>query len=165
MRLHRRFVLRSIRHTVMKTLLLLVALLWGPAAAPAQAIADAQVPPLAFVALQMQYPQARNVHWKRAQGWYQASYLHNETHRLVRFDANGDVRATGYDLPPAALPLPVRRTLAQRFLNRKICQAAAITNAHTGETTYEMATCESYVSNTIVLTANGLKAPYARRPQ
>ena len=131
--------------------------------AGAQAIADAQVPPLAFAALQQHYPQARNVKWKRIQGWYQARYLQSQqTYYLVRFDANGDVQATGHDVAPGALPPPVQRTLAQRFPNRKICQAAEVTDTHTGELTYEMATCESYVSSTIILTPDGVKVHRSR---
>ena len=53
--------------------------------------------------------------------------------------------------------------MALRFPNRKICQAAEITNAHTKGITYEMATCESCVSSTIILTANGVKVTRARR--
>jgi hypothetical protein len=143
----------------MKSMLLLVATLIPGPASYAQAIADAQVPPLAFAALQELYPQAQNVKWKRAKGWYQASYTQSQTHRLVRFDTNGDVQATGNDIALGALPLPVRRTLSQHFPSRKICQAAEITNAHTGGITYEMATCESFVSSTITLTPNGLKVP------
>jgi hypothetical protein len=99
----------------------------------------------------------RHVKWKRAQGWYQASYTQNQAYRLVRFNPNGDVEATGTSIAIQALPLPVRRTLLAHYPNRKVCQAAEITNARTGERTYELATCESFISNTIVLTANGLK--------
>ena len=147
----------------MKTPLLLFAvLLLGPALR-AQSIPDAQVPPLAFVALQQQYPQARNVKWKRAQGWYQASYTQSQVRRLVRFNPNGDVQATGTAVALDTLPLPVRRTLTNRYPSRKICQADQITNAQTRGITYELATCESFISNTIVLTANGLKVPRAHR--
>ncbi len=147
----------------MKTLLLLfVVLLWG-AASHAQAIPADQVPPLAFIAVQQRYPQARDVKWKRAQGWYQASYTQSAVRRLVRFNPNGDVEATGTAIALATLPPAVRQTLTTRFPNRKICQADQITNARTKEITYEMATCESFISNTIVLTANGVKVPRVRR--
>jgi hypothetical protein len=146
----------------MKTLLLLFVALMLRQAALAQAIPNDQVPPLAFLALQQLYPQARQVKWKRAQGWYQASYSQNQAYRLVRFNPNGDVEATGTNVAPAALPLPVRRTLTNRYPSRKICQASEITNARNGDLTYEMATCESFVSNTIILTADGLKVPRAR---
>ena len=75
----------------LKTLLLLIAALGPGPGAHEQAIPAAQVPPLAFVALQRQFPQAHNVKWKRAQGWYKASYTQSQAHRLVRFDANGDM--------------------------------------------------------------------------
>ncbi len=141
----------------MKTLFLLIAtLVLGPAG-HAQAIPDAQVPPLAFVALQELYPQARNVKWKRAQGWYQASYTQSRSYRLVRFNLNGDVQATGTSIALSALPLPVCRTLTNHYPSRKICQATEIINARTREVTYELATCESFISNTIILTANGMK--------
>ena len=143
-------------------LLLFAALLWGHVL-HAQAISDAQVPPLAFVALQELYPQARNVKWKRAQGWYQASYSQSQVRRLVRFNSNGDVEATGTAIALDTLPLPVRRTLTNHYPNRTICQADQITNTQTGNLTYELATCESFLSSTIVLTANGLKVPRAHR--
>ncbi|MET4072844.1 hypothetical protein [Hymenobacter sp. UYCo722] len=147
----------------MKTFFLLfVANSWG-LASHAQAIPDAQVPPLAFLALQQQYPQARNVKWKRTQGWYQASYTQNQVRRLVRFSPEGDVEATGTAIALGTLPLPVRRTLTDHYPSRKICQADQITNARTGNLTYELATCESFISNTIVLTTNGMKAPHARQ--
>jgi len=145
-------------------LLLFAALLWGQAS-HAQAIAADQVPPLAFVALQELYPQARNVKWKKAQGWYQASYSQSQVRRLVRFNPNGDAEATGTAIAPGTLPLPVRRTLTNHYPNRKICQADQITNTRTRNLTYEMATCESFISSTIVLTANGLKVPRARQHQ
>ena len=147
----------------MKTFLLLfAALLWGPAA-HAQAIADAQVPPLAFAALQQRYPQARNVKWKKAQGWYQASYTQSQVRRLVRFNPNGDVQATGTAVALGTLPPPVRLTLTNRYPSRKFCQADEITNAQTKGITYEMATCESFISSTVVLTADGVKVSHVRR--
>ena len=142
-------------------LLLFAALLWGQAS-QAQSIPNEQVPPLAFVALQELYPQARNVKWKKAQGWYQASYSQSQTYRLVRFNPNGDVEATGTTVALGSLPLPVRRTLTKHYPSRKICQAAQVTNARTGGLTYELGTCESYISSTIILTANGLKVPRPR---
>ncbi|WBA44152.1 hypothetical protein [Hymenobacter canadensis] len=145
------------------SLLLFAALLWAPAL-HAQALPDAQVPPLAFVALQQLYPQARNVKWRKVRTGYQASYMQSQTRRLVRFSANGDVEATGTNTAVGALPLPIRRTLTTHYPSRTICQATEVTNARTGGITYEMATCESAISSTIILTANGLKVPRARRP-
>lgn len=144
-------------------ILLLTALLWKPMA-HAQAIPDAQVPPLAFVALQQLRPQARNVKWKRVQGWYQASYMQSNAPQLVRFDMNGEVQATGHDIALGALPLPVQHTLATYYPTRTICQAYEVVNTHTGGLIYEMATCETNFSRTITLTGNGRKLP-RRRPQ
>jgi hypothetical protein len=147
----------------MKTLyLLFAALLWGQVS-HAQAIPTDQVPPLAFIAVQQRYPQARDVKWKRAQGWYQASYTQSAVRRLVRFNPNGDVEATGIAVALGTLPPAVRQILTNHYPNRKICQADQITNARTREITYEMATCESFISNTIILTANGVKVPRIRQ--
>ncbi len=146
----------------MKLLFLLsAALLWGPVSR-AQAIADDQVPPLAFVALQQLHPQARNAKWKRIQDWYQASYLLNNAPRLVRFDSDGEVQATGHDIALDALPVPVQQTLARYYPTRIICQAYEVVNTHTGSLTYEMATCETNFSRTITLTADGRKLPRPR---
>ncbi len=121
------------------------------------------MPQLAFVALQQLYPQARDVKWKRAQGWYQASYTQREVRQLVRFSPNGDVEATGTAIALEALPPAVRQTLATRYPSRKICQADLVTNARTEVITYEAATCESFISSTIVLTPDGVKVPRVRR--
>lgn len=146
----------------MKIPLLLFVFLWWALASHAQSIPTDQVPPLAFVTLQQLYPQAREVKWKRAQGWYQASYTQSNVRRLVRFSSNGDVEATGTAIALSALPPAVRQTLTTRFPNRKVCQADQVTNAHTKEITYEMGTCESFISNTIILTASGVKVPRVR---
>lgn len=146
----------------LRILLLLGAALGPEPAAHAQALADAQVPPLAYVALQQLYPQARQVKWKRAQGWYQASYTQGPARRLVRFNLNGDVEATGEELALSALPAPIRHTLTAYYPSRTICRAAQVTNARTGGLTYEMATCETAISRTITLTADGRKVPRNR---
>ncbi|WP_157886964.1 hypothetical protein [Hymenobacter sp. PAMC 26628] len=138
-----------------------MALLPGPAA-HAQAMAAADVPPLAFGAMFQQYPQARQVTWRRFHDWYQASYTQNQTRRLVRFSMEGDVEATGQDMALTALSLSIKHTLTTYYPTRAFCRAIEVTNARTGGLTYEMATCETALSRTITLTANGRKIP---RPQ
>ena len=115
------------------------------------------------MALQELCPQARNVKWKKIQGWYQASYSQSRFRRLVRVNPNGNVEATGTAVALGTLPLPVRRTLTNHYPSRKICQADQITTTQTGNITYELAICGSITSSTIVLTANDLKAPRVRR--
>jgi hypothetical protein len=141
--------------------LLGAALLSGPAAR-AQAMAVEDVPPLAYGAMFQQYPQARQVAWRRFGGWYQASYTQGPARRLVRFSSNGDVEATGQDMALGALSRPIRHVLATYYSTRTFCRAIEVTNARTGGLTYEMATCETAFSRTITLTANGRKIP---RPQ
>jgi hypothetical protein len=143
----------------MKILLLFFAALALGPAAHAQALADAQVPPLPYVAMQRQYPQARQVTWRQFQGWYQASYAQGPARRLVRFNLNGDVEATGQDMALSALSAPIQHTLTTYYPTRTICRAIEVTNARTGGLTYEMATCETASSRTITLTANGQKIP------
>ena len=141
----------------MKTLFLLCAALLLAGSSHAQLISPDQVPPLAFVALQQQYPHATNVQWKKAQGLYQASFTQAQAPQSVRFTDNGDVEATGAPLALSALPASVRHTLAAHYPSRKVCQAARFVNARTEAITYEAATCESNISQTLVFTANGLK--------
>ena len=138
--------------------LLGVALLAGPTA-HAQAMAAADVPPLAFGAMFQQYPQAGQITWRRFHDWYQASYTQSQAHRLVRFNSNGDVEATGQDMALGALSLPIQHTLTTYYPTRTFCRAIEVTNARTGGLTYEMATCETALSRTITLTANGRKTP------
>lgn len=91
-----------------------LALLPGPAA-HAQAIAAADVPPLAYGAMFQQYPQARQITWRRFQDWYQASYTQGPARRLVRFSSDGDVEATGQDMALGALSLPIQYVLATYY--------------------------------------------------
>lgn len=125
-------------------------------------MAAADVPPLAFGAMFQQYPQARQITWRRFQDWYQASYTQSQTRRLVRFSIDGDVEATGQDMALSALSLPIQHTLTTYYPTRTFCRAIEVTNARTGGLTYEMATCETALSRTVTLTANGRKIP---RPQ
>ncbi len=135
-----------------------VALLPGQVA-HAQAMAVETVPPLAFGAMFQQYPQARQITWRRFHDWYQASYTQGQTRRLVRFNSNGDVEATGQDMALSALSPPIKYILATYYPTRTFCRAIEVTNARTGGLTYEVATCETAISRTITLTANGRKIP------
>ena len=127
-------------------------------------MATADVPPLAFGAMFQQYPQARQVTWRRFEAWYQASYSQGPAHRLVRFSSNGDVEATGQDVPLGALSLPIKHTLTTYYPTRTFCRAIEVTNARTGGLTYEMATCETALSRTVTLTADGRKIPHLQQP-
>lgn len=146
----------------MKNLFLLCVALLLAGGSQAQLISPDLVPPLAFVALQQQYPHASKVQWKKTQGLYQASFSQGQALQSVRFTENGDVEATGIPLAISALPASVRHTLAAHYPNRKVCQAAKFVNARTAAITYEAATCESYLSRTLVFTADGLKQRRAR---
>jgi hypothetical protein len=146
----------------LNALLLVAAALAPGRMAHAQALADAQVPPLPYVAMQRQYPLAQQVTWRRFQSWYQASYAQGPARRLVRFNSNGDVEATGADMALSALSAPIWYTLTTYYPTRTFCRAIEVTNARTGGLTYEMATCETASSRTVTLTANGRKIPRAR---
>lgn len=145
----------------MKALLLLCALFLVAGAGHAQLITPDLVPPLAFVALQQQYPLAREVQWKKTQGLYQARFTQSQAVQLVRFRTDGDVEATGVPLALNALPASVRHTLVAHYPGRKVCQADKFVNARTQAITYETATCESNISRTLVFNADGAKL---RRP-
>ncbi|AMR29442.1 hypothetical protein A0257_21655 [Hymenobacter psoromatis] len=125
----------------------------------AQALAVEKVPPLAYGAMFQHYPQAQQVSWRRFQDWYQASYTLGQTRRLVRFSSNGDVEATGQDMALSALSLPIKHTLTTYYPTRIFCRAIEVTNVRTGDLTYEMATCETALSRTITLLADGRKVP------
>ena len=141
----------------MKTLLMLCAAVVLAGSSHAQLIGPGQVPPLAFVALQQQYPLATQVQWKRTQGLYQVSFTQSQAQQFVRYTHAGDVEATGAPLALGALPAPVRHTLVAHYPSREVCQAARFVNARTAAITYEAATCESNVSRTLVFTADGRK--------
>ena len=141
----------------MKTLLLLCAALVLAGSSHAQLITPDQVPPLAFVALQQQYPQATQVQWKKTQGLFQVSFTQGKVQQFIRFTDDGDAEATGAPLAVSALPASVLHTLTAHYPSRKVCQAAKFVNARTAAITYEAATCESNVSLTLVFTADGRK--------
>ena len=141
----------------MKTLLWLCAALLLAGGSHAQLISPDLVPPLAFVALQQQYPHATKVQWKKTQGLSQASFNQDQDQQFIRFSDNGDVEATGVPLAISALPASVRHTLVAHYTSRKVCQAAKFVNVRTEAITYEAATCESNLSRTLVFTADGRK--------
>ena len=141
----------------MKTFLLLGAALLLAGGSHAQLINPDLVPPLAFAALQRHYPLATKVQWKKTQGLYQASFAQGQALQSVRFSNDGDVEATGAPLALSALPASVRHTLAVHYPSRRVCQAAIFVNARTEAITYEAATCESNISQTLVFTADGRK--------
>ena len=127
----------------MKTLLWLCAALLLAGGSHAQLISPDLVPPLAFVALQQQYPHATKVQWKKTQGLYQASFNQDQDQQFIRFSDNGDVESTGASLALSALPASVRHTLVAHYPSRKVCQAAKFVNARTEAITYEAATCKT----------------------
>lgn len=141
----------------MKPILLLSAALLLASGSHAQLIGPEEVPPLAFVALQQQYPLATQVRWKRTQGLYQVSFSQSAGQQFVRFTSNGDMEATGVPLAVVAPPATVRHTLAAHYSSREICQAARFVNARTAAVTYEAATCESNLSRMLVFTPDGIK--------
>ena len=141
----------------MKTFLWLCVALLLADGSHAQLISPDLVPPLAFVALQQQYPHATKVQWKKTQGLYQASFNQGQDQQFIRFSDNGDVEATGAPLAVSALPASVRYTLVAHYPSRKVCQTAKFVNARTEAITYEAATCESNLSRTLVFTADGRK--------
>lgn len=142
----------------MRTFLVLSAALLLSGSTHAQLIGPEQVPPLAFLALQQQYPLATKVQWKKTQGLYQVSFGQGQGGpQFVRFTHAGDVEATGVPLAVSALPGSVRRTLAAHYPSRQVCQAARFVNARTAAITYETATCETNISRTLVFTADGRK--------
>jgi hypothetical protein len=141
----------------MKALLMLSTTLLLASSGHAQLITPDLVPPLAFLALQQQYPLATKVQWKRTQGLYQASYTQGAGQQFVRFTINGDVETTGVPLALSALPASVRHTLVAHYPSRKVCQAARFVNARTAAITYEAATCESNLSRTLVFMPDGRK--------
>ena len=145
------------KFSAMKTLLWLCAALLLAGGSHAQLISPDLVPPLAFVALQQQYPHATKVQWKKTRGLYQASFNQDQDQQFIRFSDNGDVEATGVPLAISALPASVRYTLVAHYPSRKVCQAAKFVNARTEAITYEAATCESSLSRTLVFTADGRK--------
>ena len=141
----------------MKTLLLFCAAQLLAGSSSAQLITSGEVAPLAFVALQQQYPLATKVQWKRTQGLYQASFSERKGQQFVRFTINGDVEAMGIPLEVGALPAAVRHTLTAHYPSRQVCLAARFVNARTAAITYEVATCESNLSRTLVFTPDGRK--------
>ena len=146
----------------MKTfLLLLCAAQLLARGSQAQLLSPSQVPPLAFVALQQQYPLATQVQWRRTQGLYQVSFSQGAGQQFARFTTTGDMESTGRPLALSALPASVRHTLDAYYPSRRVCLAARFVNTRTRVITYETATCESSISRTLVFTADGRKV---RRP-
>ena len=146
----------------MKTVLLLCATLLRAGAGLAQQITPDLVPPLAFVALQEQYPHAAHVRWAKTHGLYEARFTIGQAPQAVRFRSSGEVEAWVADLDTSALPSPVRRMLAIRYSDLRFCKATRIENMKSGAITYEAEACDSANPDVITFTADGREV---RRPR
>ena len=146
----------------MKTALFLCATLLRAGAGLAQQITPDLVPPLAFVALQEQYPLAAHVRWAKTHGLSEARFTIGQAPQAIRFGSGGDVEARVADLDTSALPSPVRRRLAIRYSDLTFCKATRVENIKSGAVTYEAEACGSDNPDVITFTADGREV---RRPR
>ncbi|GAB3300250.1 hypothetical protein ACFQT0_29490 [Hymenobacter humi] len=149
----------------MKTILLLCGILVHSIVGLAQQIPSEEVPPLAFLALQKQYPAASKVQWNRIHGLYEVHFVVGDDEHELRYRDNGDLDATVTAIETSALPAPIRQWLATRYPDLNFCKAAKVVNAASGEMTYEAEVCESSLRSIIAFTPEGkeLRRPHKIR--
>lgn len=147
-------------HLLVAALLLLA----GSARAQTKPIRPDQVPPLAFVALQTQFPQARQVQWELALGpLYRANFTRNDTRQAAFFSKNGDLAATAVEVAAPALPAPVRHALATYYPGLQLRSVAKMRNAATGALTYEAQLLDSGTTCVVLYNPDGREVRLARR--
>lgn len=149
----------------MKSPLLVVALLLaGSARAQTKPIRPDQVPPLAFVALQKQFPLARQVQWELAAGaLYRANFTQDHTRRAALFSKDGDLAATAIAVAQLALPAPVRHALATYYPGLQLKAVAKMRNTATGALTYEAQLLDSGTPCTVLYNPDGREVRLGRK--
>lgn len=120
----------------MKKSLIVLAALLVCIAASAQKVKEKNVPAVVKEAFTKTYPTAEDVEWEKEGSNYETEFELGETDYSVLYDASGNVIETEVEIATDQLPEKVKDYITANYKNKKIKEAAKITNAG-GTVTYE----------------------------
>lgn len=120
----------------MKSIVILLAAMFGATFANAQKISDKEVPTAVKSALQKSYPNAKEIKWEKEKAHYEAGFEADETEYSLLIDASGKVIETEIEIKLNDLPAKAKDYVSKNYAGYKIKEAAKITDSK-GVVTYE----------------------------
>ncbi len=119
-----------------KSVIILVALLIS-AVAYSQKVKEKDVPDAVKTAFKAAYPNAEDVKWEKEDANYEVEFELNDVDYSALFDANGTLLETEMEIETSQLPQQVIEYMKTHYTDKKIKEAAKITDAK-GTVTYEV---------------------------
>lgn len=120
----------------MKKIVFLLAAVASVSFANAQKIQEKDVPAPVKAGLQKQFPNAQNIKWEKEKGNYEAGFKVKQADYSVLVGASGNIMETEAPIANDALPASVKEYVSKHYPDKKIKEAAKITDAK-GVLTYE----------------------------
>jgi hypothetical protein len=120
----------------MKNLILMLAVLLFSSFAIAQKISEKAVPKSVLSTFLQAYPQQTNVKWEKEKGNFEANFTNGKKEHAMLLDINGNIMETEVEIEVNQLPTKALAYLQKTYPNKKIKEAARITDPH-GTVTFE----------------------------
>lgn len=102
----------------------------------AQNISEKEVPNIVKSTFLISYPDQTNVKWEKEKENYEANFKTGKTARAMLLDSNGNILETEEEISVKKLPANALAYIQKTYKNKKIKEAARITNAQ-GVVTFE----------------------------
>ena len=102
----------------------------------AQSVSEKDIPNSVKSTFLKSYPDQTNVKWEKEKGNYEANFTIGKTQRAMLFDSNGNILETEEEISVKKLPAKALAYIQKTYKNKKIKEAAIITDAH-GAITFE----------------------------
>jgi len=120
----------------MKKGVFLLTMITAVAFMNAQKVQHKDLPAAVQKGFQKQFPTVKDAKWEQENGNYEAGFKANGKKTSVVVSSSGDVLETETEMSSTLLSAPIKEYLSKKYPNRKIKEAAKITDAK-GNVTYE----------------------------
>lgn len=102
----------------------------------AQSVSEKDVPNIVKSTFLLSYPDQTNVKWEKEKGNYEANFTIGKTQHAMLLDSSGNILETEEEISVKKLPAKALAYIQKKYKNKKITEAAKITDAH-GKVTFE----------------------------
>lgn len=102
----------------------------------AQSASKKDIPDIVKSTFLISYPDQTNVKWEKEKENYEASFTIGKTEHAILLDSNGNIIETEEEISVNKLPAKALAYIQKTYKNKKIKEAAIITDAH-GTVTFE----------------------------
>ncbi|MFH6988410.1 PepSY-like domain-containing protein [Flavobacterium collinsii] len=102
----------------------------------AQRVSEKDIPNRVKSKFLLSYPNQTNVKWEKEKENYEASFTSGQTKQSTLLDSNGNILETEEEISVKKLPANALAYIQKTYKNKKIKEAAMITDAH-GTVTFE----------------------------